>query len=420
MLKQCLLASAIAVASTAAAAQTTPTPTLEELAAQVRAQQAQIEALTVAAEKGPAAGTGGEWYNKTTLGGYGEAYFKRIDGLKDEFDAYRLVLFVGHQFSDKVRFHSELEVEHAYVKDNDTNTDTSCVVTDDGDGIIEVGEITCGTPSAKTSTSSGYVAVEQLFVEYDYTASHRAAAGQILVPVGMINETHEPDTYNGVFRPAVEREILPTTWFETGLKFSGEVLPGFSYDAMYSSGLKSATGSVKDGRQRGSKADGSDPASTLRLKYTGVPGLEVGATWHHQADMSQGVPSVAKEKLEADLYTAHVAWQQGRFGLRALVADWDLDRAALATADQKRADQEGWYVEPSFKVLPKLAVFARYSEWDAEAADNSSSQYQESVVGVNWYLHERAVVKADLQHRDNPDRTKVDEDGFNVGIGFSF
>lgn len=416
MLKKSLLAATIAALTSTATAQSAPLPTLEELAAQVRAQQAQIEALTAAAEQGQAAGTGGAWYNKTTLGGYGEAYFKRIDGLKDEFDAYRFVLFVGHQFSDKVRFHSELEVEHAYVKDSDT--DTTCKVVDDGDGIVEVGEITCGT--AKTATSSGYVAVEQLFLEYDYVDGHRASAGQIIVPVGIINETHEPDTYNGVFRPAVEREILPTTWFETGLKFSGEVLPGVSYDAMYSSGLKSATGSVKDGRQRGSKADGSDPASTLRVKYTGVPGLEVGATWHHQADMAQGVPSVAKEKLEADLVTAHVAWQQGNFGLRALVADWDLDRTALAGADQKRADQEGWYVEPSFKVLPRLAVFARYSEWDAEAADNVSSQYQETVVGVNWYLHERAVVKADVQHRDNPDATKVDEDGFNVGIGFSF
>lgn len=416
-MKKSLLAAAIAVVSVAAA---TPalaaTPTLEELAAQVRAQQAQIEALTAAAEQSAARPAGGAWYDKTSIGGYGEAYFKRIDGLKDEFDAYRLVLFIGHQFSDKVRFHSELEVEHAYVKD--TDTDTTCKVTDDGDGVVEVGEIVCGT--ARTSATSGYVAVEQLFLEYDYAASHRAAAGQILVPVGILNETHEPDTYNGVFRPSVEREILPTTWFETGLKFSGDIVPGLSYDAMYSSGLKSATGSVKDGRQRGSKADGSDPASTLRLKYTGVPGLEIGATWQHQADLAQGVPSVAREKLEADLYTAHVALQQGRFGLRALVADWDLDRAALAAGDQKRADQEGWYVEPSFKVLPRLSVFARYSEWDAEAADNASSQYQETVLGVNWYLHERAVVKADVQHRDNPDGSKVDEDGFNLGIGFSF
>lgn len=410
MRKNTVLGAVLAVSSAPAWAST---PTLEELAAQVRDQQARIEALVAAAEK-PA--NGGAWYQDTTLGGYGEAYFKRIDGQKDEFDAYRLVLFLGHRFSDTVRFHSELEVEHAYARD--TDTDATCKVTDDGDGVVEVGEISCG--SARTAATSGYVAVEQLYLEHDYAPGQRVAAGQLLVPVGLINETHEPDTYHGVFRPAVEREILPSTWFETGVRLSGEVVPGLSYDALYSSGLKSATGSVKDGRQRGSRADGSDPATTLRLRYKGLPGLEVGAAWQRQADMAQGAAAVAAEKLEADLLTAHLAWQRGRLGLRVLAAQWDLDRAALAAADRKRAEQEGWYVEPSVRVTPALALFARYSEWDAEAADNASSEYQESVVGANWYLHERAVVKADLQRRDHPDPARVDEDGVNLGIGFSF
>lgn len=410
-----LLAAAILFATAAPAL--AMTPSLEDLATQVRAQQAQIEALTAAAEQSSSRPAGGAWHDSTTLGGYGEAYFKRIDGLRDEFDAYRLVLFIGHRFDDRLRFHSELEVEHAYAKD--TDTDTGCKVSDaNGDGVVQVGEISCA--SAKTATTAGYVAVEQLFLEYDYRARQRVAAGQLLVPVGLINETHEPDTYHGVFRPSVEREILPSTWFETGLRFSGEIVPGVSYDAMHSSGLKSASGSVKDGRQRGSRADGSDPATTLRLKYTGVPGLELGATWQRQADMAQGAAAVANERLEADLLSAHFAWRKGPLGLRALVADWDLDRAALAAADQKRAQQQGWYVEPSLRVLPKLAVFARYSEWDAEAADNTSSEFQETVLGVNWYLHQRAVVKADLQRRDHPDGSKVDEDGVNLGVGFSF
>lgn len=408
---------AVAVLSATAVPALAMTPSLEELAAQVRAQQAQIEALTAATEQSATRPADRAWQDKTSLGGYGEAYFKRIDGLKDEFDAYRLVLFVGHRFDDRLRFHSELEVEHAYAKD--TDTDTGCKVTDaNGDGVVQTGEISCA--SAKTATTAGYVAVEQLFLEYDYLPRQRVAAGQLLVPVGLINETHEPDTFHGVFRPAVEREILPTTWFETGLRFSGEIVPGLSYDAMHSSGLKSATGNVKDGRQRGSKADGSDPASTLRLKYTGVPGLELGASWQRQADMAQGAAAVANEKLEADLLTAHFAWQKGPLGLRALVADWDLDRAALAAADRKRAEQQGWYVEPSLRVLPKVAVFARYSEWDAEAADNTSSEFQETVLGVSWHLHERAVVKADVQRRDHPDRSKTDEDGVNLGVGFSF
>lgn len=385
---------------------------LESLRHQLQLQQQQIDALATALEKQQSGNTGLS-AGKTTLGGYGEAYFKHIDGSKDEFDAYRLVLFVGHQFSDKLRFASELEVEHALVQD----TSNTCTFTDkDGDGVVDAAELSC----ASTAKTNGYVALEQLFLEYRYAENHRAAVGQMLVPVGILNETHEPDTFYGVFRAPVEREIVPGTWYETGVMASGSIAPGLSYDAMFSSGLKSSEGKIKDGRQRGSKADGSDLAYTARLKYTGLPGVEFGVTWHQQADMSQGGAKVAGTDMNASLAEAHVALKRGAFGLRALYAEWDLNDAAMAAADRKRSGQKGWYVEPSFKVLPEVGIFARYSVWDNEAADAADSEWQESSVGVNWWLHERAVLKADLQRRDDPNPANPDQDGFNVGLGFSF
>ncbi|MFO1391671.1 MAG: hypothetical protein U1E94_05560 [Agitococcus sp.] len=366
---------------------------LAQLQAQIKAQQAQIDALVAAVEKPTSTAS---TFSNITLGGYGEAYFKHIDGEKDEFDAYRLVLFVSHKFNDKVRFSSELEIEHAYVKDTDTGT-------------------------ASPSKTEGYVALEQLFLEYQYLPKHRVAAGQLLVPVGILNETHEPDTFYGTFRAPVEREIIPSTWFETGLMASGEIVSGLSYDAMLSSGLKNdGSKAIKEGRQRGSKADGSDLAYTARIKYTGIAGFEWGATWHHQTDMSQGAPKVANQNLDADLLETHIAVQKDIFGLRALYAKWDVNKSALAAADTKYAEQEGWYVEPSVKVLPTLGIFARYSEWDNTAADSVSSNWQEASLGLSWWLDERAVVKADLQRRDDPNGNNIDKNGFNLGIGFSF
>lgn len=386
---------------------------LEALRQQLATQQSQIETLADQLEQMQAGGGGGRWYDATTLGGYAEAYYKRIDGLTDETDAYRLVLFLGHQFNDKLRFGSELEIEHAYVKD----TDTSCTVTDsDASGDLQASEIVCGKPA----TTQGYLAVEQLFLEYQYLKNHRVSAGQLLVPVGIVNETHEPETFHGVFRPPVEREIIPSTWFETGVMASGLVAPGVSYDALFSSGMKNAEGKIKDGRQRGSKANASDLASTLRVKYTAIPGVEMGATVHRQPDMSQGSPGVAGEDLGGLLKTAHVVWQYGSLGLRSLVARWDLDDEALTAANDKRSEQSGWYVEPSWKLTPTLSVFSRYSEWDNEKADNVDSEWQEHSVGVNWYLDPRAVVKADLQRRDDPVAGNTDQNGFNLGIGFSF
>lgn len=114
MLNLSRLAAAVAVLSLSVpvvAMADEAAPSLEALAAQLKLQQAQIEALTAQVESQEKAVTEGGTFGKTSLGGYGEAYFKSIDDAtgkkKDEFDAYRLVLFVGHQFSDKVRFASE-------------------------------------------------------------------------------------------------------------------------------------------------------------------------------------------------------------------------------------------------------------------------------------------------------------------------
>ena len=42
-------------------------------------------------------------------------------------------------------------------------------------------------------------------------------AGLFLIPVGILNQTHEPDTFYGVERNNVEKNIIPTTCGEGGL-----------------------------------------------------------------------------------------------------------------------------------------------------------------------------------------------------------
>ena len=159
----------------------------------------------------------------TQIGGYGELHYE--GGAKDQIDFHRFVLFVAHDFTDNIRFFSELEVEHAI----------------SGDG--QVGE----------------VELEQAYVEFDLNDSTQAFAGVRLVPVGLLNETHEPPTFYGVERNAVEKNIIPTTWWEGGIGVSGNIGDtGFSYDTMVSSGLElnAANGyKVRSGRQKIGKAN---------------------------------------------------------------------------------------------------------------------------------------------------------------------
>lgn len=409
--KTLLAAAAIGLASTAQAA----APTLEEMWELVQKQQAEItqlksqlseteqrvaqteektEATFAAVEEvsaGPVAKLA-EWAEKTTIGGYGEVHYNNLtsdnsDNSKDEFDLHRFVLFFGHQFNDDLRFFSELEVEHNVA----------------GEG------------------KNGEVEIEQAYIEYDYAQHHRAKAGVFLMPVGIINETHEPDTFYGVERNNVEKDILPATWWEAGAMFSGELAQGLSYDAGVHSGLyinpMDNEYKIRDGRQKASEAKGDDLAYTGRLKYTGVPGLELAATVQYQSDLWQGETFGGEDEADATLWEAHAIYNSGPFGIRALYAHWDIDDAIEAV--QAGADeQEGFYIEPSYRLSPKLGLFARYSEWDNQAGDSSDTEKEQYDIGVNYWLAENVVLKADYMRQE----VEVGDElrGFNLGVGWSF
>lgn len=343
-----------------------------------------------------------EWVANTTIGGYGELHYNNtsidanisaseadnqdVDKNKDEFDLHRFVLFFGHQFSDTVRFFSELEVEHSLAGDD----------------------------------KEGEVEVEQAFVEWDYKQNGSAKAGLFLLPVGILNETHEPDTFYGVERNNVEKNIIPTTWWEGGAALSGSLSEGLAYDFAVHSGLyidvNDGKFKVRDGRQKVSKAKGDHLAFTGRLKYTGIAGLELAATAQHQSDVSQ---NEASDSIDANLYEVHGIYQNGPFSLRALYAMWDIDSAINAVADGAD-EQEGFFVEPSYKINDSTGVFVRYSEWDNQAGSGTvDSEFEQIDVGVNYWLTENVVFKADYQDQDHADKTKA-SDGFNLGVGWSF
>jgi hypothetical protein len=419
MMKKVVIATgltALAVAMQVQAAQ--KTPSMEEMWQLIQAQQAEISKLKEAAakrdeqlqvtlvkfeetekkveatadvvEQHSEAGVMklAEWVNNTQLGGYGEHHFNNFKHKDDEVDAHRFVLYLNHQFSDTVRLFTELEVEHGVA----------------GEG------------------KDGEVELEQAFIEWDFTENHRLHIGQFLVPVGILNETHEPDTFYGVERNNVEKNIIPTTWWETGVQIVGEIAPGLSYNAGVHSGLEVLADTtnenyadkgylIRGGRQKSSEANAEDLAATARLKYTGIAGLELSATYQHQQDVTQGQENSVG--ASADLIEAHVIYQSGDFGLRALYAMWDIDGADAKALG--RDEQEGWYIEPSYKLTERLGIFARYSEWDNEAGLSNDTEVEQWDYGIAFWLTPRVVLKADIT-----DTVNKADDAFNLGVGWSF
>lgn len=198
-----------------------------------------------------------------------------------------------------------------------------------------------------------------------------------------------------------------------------ELAEGWSYDVALHSGLEIDAGDfkIRDGRQKVSKAEASNGAVTARVKYTGIEGLELAATVQHQTDVTQ---NMAASNIDANLFEAHAAYQNGPFQLRALYAMWDLDDGINAHGGTTGAEeQEGFYIEPSWKLTEKLGIFARYNEWDNQAGDSSDSEYQQVDLGVNYWLTPTVVLKADYQDQDVP-TGKTELDGLNLGVGWSF
>jgi hypothetical protein len=364
--------------------------TLEQTREQGVETDAKIEAVAEVIEGG---GVGPSRSGGTTLGGYGELHYNNLDASDperdlEEFDLHRFVMFLGHEFNDNVRFYSELEVEHGLVADTGGST-------------------------------PGEVELEQAYVEIDLNDRMHSRAGVFLLPVGILNETHEPDTFYGVERNDVENIIVPSTWWEAGAGLNGRLGSDWQWDLAVSSGLQMPTeGSsafrVRSGRQKVAKALGSDLAFTGRLTYLGIPGLKAAMTLHHQTDPSQ----LEDDGLDSGtLVEAHVDYRRGGFGLRALFAQWDFSGDAVEAANVD--SQDGWYLEPSFRFSDQWGVYTRFEELDGARGRDQFDQWE---VGFNYWPAPNVVFKFDYRDRNHDLEAESGRDfsGFDLGVGYSF
>jgi len=322
------------------------------------------------------------------IGGYGELHYNALSGSggasdKREIDFHRFVLMFGKEFNDRIRFQSELEIEHAY----------------SGNG------------------KPGAVELEQAYVDFDLNDKHTARAGLFLLPIGLLNETHEPSRFYGVERNPIEKNIIPTTWWEGGAGLYGALSDTVSYDVYVHSGLETSAAdkySIRAGRQKVAKASASDPAATAALSWR-VPGVTVGGSVNVQADITQGAGG--EDEVTAFMGEVHVDLQRGPWGLRALYAEWNLSGDGPESFGADR--QYGWYIEPSYKITDTLGVFARYNQWNNQAGSDAANGGKEQVdLGVNWWPHEQVVLKADYQWQSN--ENGKDQNGINLGVGYDF
>lgn len=348
-----------------------------------------------------------------SIGGYGEMVYNnfakdRDDGVAagktDQFDFLRAIVYVGYKFNEKWLFNSEIEFEHA------------------------------------STGKAGEVSVEFAYVDYLYRPEFGLRFGVLLLPMGLINELHEPTVFMGVGRPDIERVIIPTTWRENGAGVFGNA-GILSYRSYIVNGLKGSgfsSGGLRGGRQSGSKAQANHFAWTGRLDVTPRPGILFGGSVYAGFSAQNLTLNNQELNVSTRIYEGHadIRYQGVWFsllGARADVGDVaELNQVSGFTGNASVGETlQGYYVQAGYDLLTRtpysaqsLMPYLRYESFNTQDAvpagfsKNPANDVQSLTVGLAYYPESRVVFKLDYKNVDNDADTGVNQ--FNAAVGYIF
>lgn len=352
-----------------------------------------------------------------SIGSYGEAHYNApIEEGKfrnGTVDLHRVILFVGYKFNPKFQFFTEIELEH-------------------------VNEL----------------AIEQAYLNYSFNSAFNVKAGVLLIPMGTINEFHEPTLFNGVERPFVDKFIIPTTWHEVGagfhglikqasLKYQFYVVNGFK--GYGSSALFNGSNGLRNGRQAGSQAILRRPALTGKLSFYGLKGLTLeGSAYYGKSESSlydkvdrDDVAAVAHaDSSSVDIFMAGVNFTYTIKGLQFTgVGNYTVlgntgSYNAFGSTDLAR-EIFGYYGEISYNLklrksgYPQLIPFVRYAHFNTQhrvengITINRANNREVLTCGFGFQITPGTIVKMDYQWLKSEAVAKP-TGLFNLGIGYWF
>lgn len=316
-----------------------------------------------------------------------------------QFDFLRLVLYSGYRFTDRFVFNSEIELEHA-----------------------------------------NEISVEFAYVDYLASDALAFRGGMVLIPMGLVNEFHEPTVFLAARRPETETRVLSSTWRENGAGVLGSAGP-VSYRAYVVNGLNAAgfsAAGLRGGRQKGSRARAADLALVGRLDVAPTPGVLAGGSLYvGQSDQGQLVVDGRRLGVGTRIFELHGQAQAHGVDLRALYARArltdvaGLNRALGLSGSQSVGEvQVGGYAQVGYNLLARrareisLLPFYRFERVDTQArvpagfAKNPALAATIHTVGVEFKPIVQVVVKADYQIVSNRAGTGLSQ--FNVSLGYAF
>lgn len=368
----------------------------------------------------------------TVISGYGEMSFRRdVANQSSRASLDRVVLFVGHQFSSRVSFFSELEVADARVE---------------GGSVL------------------GEIGMEQAFLRYNLNPRQYLIAGLITPRIGITNENHLPINFNGTERPMVEQLVIPTTWRELGIGYYGQMsrFP-IAYSLAVMNGFDASKFQHGFGIGKGSGGGQSIAANSVavtgslraylgdfQVQVSGYYGGSIGES-PYMAD-SLGIEH-GMFAAPVTLGEANVQYSRDGFNFKLLGSYIHYPKAADVNrtfANNTPESIYGIYAEMSYDVLHNaqqreatdkaLVGFVRYERLDLNARipsngiiDGTLNQHH-AIAGIGFFPVPNVVVKADVRYTHTGEFNKnlminpaalvrpyaQDNYTISVGLGYAF
>ncbi len=389
---------------------------VEKLRAQVAAPEVP-QALESQNGFGPAASKIYSIAHGVSIGGYVEghyAYRNMGDNpTNNEVNLDREVLYLGYKFNNWLAWNSEIEFENASTEEN------------------------------------GSVTVEFSTLDFLIRPEFNARVGVLLLPMGILNEVHEPPFYYGTFKPQVETSIIPTTWSEYGAGFFGRIGETLSYrvyvvDGLDAQGFESS--GIREGRQGSSESNANDLAFVGRLEWEPLAGLTVGGSYYNGNSgqgqkIDVGGTEFAMPKTPISIFELHSIYHWQGLTTRALYAQSHIGNAGELSTLFSNADHEqpvisrrmlGGYVEVAYDVMPLLSAgtemslepFFRWEYCDTQndvtagfVADRMFKQ-RIYVPGIQFKPIPNVVLKLDYRNVDDFAGKVGDQVDFGFGLVF--